>query len=69
MKRIRHTAEQIIRKLKTTEQLMAQGKTDADVSAPFRSPSRPITVGSSITAGRSYLVRLNNDPALVVAGM
>ena len=31
MKRIRHTAEQIIRKLKTAEQLIAQGKTVADV--------------------------------------
>jgi len=31
MKRIRHTAEQIIRKLKTAEQLIAQGKTGADV--------------------------------------
>ena len=31
MKLIRHTAEQIIRKLKTAEQLIAQGKTVADV--------------------------------------
>ena len=31
MKRIRHTAEQIIRKLKIAEQLIAQGKTVADV--------------------------------------
>ena len=31
MKRIRYTAEQIIRKLKTAEQLIAQGKTVADV--------------------------------------
>ena len=31
MKRIRHTAEQIIRKLKTAEQLIAQVKTVADV--------------------------------------
>ena len=31
MKRICHTAEQIIRKLKTAEQLIAQGKTVADV--------------------------------------
>jgi putative transposase len=31
MKRIRHTAEQIIRKLKTAEQLIAQGKAVADV--------------------------------------
>ena len=31
MKRARHTAEQIIRKLKTAEQLNAQGKTVGDV--------------------------------------
>jgi putative transposase len=31
MKRIRHTAEQIIRKLKMAEQLIAQGKTVSDV--------------------------------------
>jgi transposase-like protein len=31
MKRIRHTAEQIIRKLKIAEQLIAQGKTVAYV--------------------------------------
>ncbi|MCP9792006.1 transposase, partial [Vulcanococcus limneticus Candia 3F8] len=31
MKRTRQTAEQIIRKLKTAEQLIAQGKTVADV--------------------------------------
>ena len=31
MKRTRHTAEQIIPKLKTAEQLIAQGKTIADV--------------------------------------
>jgi len=31
MKRTRHTAEQIIRKLKTAEQLIAHGKTVIDV--------------------------------------
>jgi len=31
MKRIRHTAEQIIRKLKTADQLLAQGKSVTDV--------------------------------------
>jgi transposase-like protein len=31
MKRTRHSAEQIIRKLKTAEQLIAQGKTVVDV--------------------------------------
>ena len=33
MKRIRHTAEQIIRKLKTAEQLIAQGKNN--LQAPW----------------------------------
>jgi len=36
MKRILHTAERIIRKLKTAEQLIAQGKTVADVGEPSR---------------------------------
>ena len=31
MKRTRHTAEQIIRKLKATEQLIAQGKAVAEI--------------------------------------
>jgi len=31
MKRTRHTAEQIVRKLKTAEQLIAQGKTVVEV--------------------------------------
>ena len=31
MKRTRHTADKIIRKLKTAEQLISQGKTVADV--------------------------------------
>ncbi len=34
MKRTRHTAEQIIRKLKTAEQLIAQGKTVVEI-CPF----------------------------------
>jgi|GEM_PF-1684075 len=35
MKRIRHTVEQIIRKLKTAEKLIAQGKTVADIWRAF----------------------------------
>jgi hypothetical protein len=42
MKRIRHTPEQIIRKLKTAEQLIIQGKTVAD--------RPPTTAGGSSTA-------------------
>ena len=36
MKHTRHTAEQIIRKLKTAKQLITQGKSIADVSASSR---------------------------------
>ena len=46
MKRTRHTAEQIIRKLKTAEQLIAQGKTVADVCrAIFFGMVRLVEVG------------------------
>jgi hypothetical protein len=47
MKRTRHTAEQIIRKLKTAEQLIAQGKTVAagcrviEVAQPTYHPGGP----------------------------
>ena len=51
MKRIRHTAEQIIRKLKTAEQLIAQGRLLPMSVASSRSPSRPITAVSSSRAG------------------
>jgi hypothetical protein len=42
MKQIRHTPELFIRKLKTAEQLIVQGKTVAD--------SPPTTTGGSSTA-------------------
>ena len=50
MKRIRHTAEQIIRKLKTAEQLIAHGKTVADVCHAIDVTHRPATAGNSSTA-------------------
>ena len=41
MKYISHTAEQIIRKPKTTEQLIAHSKTVADVSRPIEVTQPP----------------------------
>ena len=49
MKRTRHTAEQIIRKLKTAEQLIAQGKTVADVCRAIEVTQPTITAGNSST--------------------
>ena len=51
MKRTRHTAEQIIRKLKTAEQLIAQGKTVVEVCRAIEVTHRRITAGNSSTAG------------------
>ena len=51
MRRIRHADEQIIRKLKTPEQLIAQARTLPMSAVPSRAPSRPITAGSSSTTG------------------
>ena len=49
MKRTRHTAEQIIRKLKTAEQLIAQGKTVVEVCRVIE-VTQPTTAGGSSTA-------------------
>ena len=51
MKRKRHTPEQIIRKLRTAEQLLNQGKVSPMFVVPWRSRPRPITVGRSCTEG------------------
>ena len=51
MKRKRHTQEQIIRKLRTAEQLLNQGQSVADVCRAWRCRHRPITAGSSCTKG------------------
>ena len=60
MKRTRHTAEQIIRKLKTAEQLIAQGKTVADVcrvievtKAIFSSSQDPMVNRQPLCMGRA----------------
>ena len=51
MKCTRHTAEQIIRKLKTAEQLIAQGKAVVEVCRVIEVTHAPITAGGSNTAG------------------
>ena len=45
MKRRRHTPEQIIRKLREADRLLAEGKTVEEVAAISRSPSRRGTAG------------------------
>jgi len=51
MKGKRHTPEQIMRKLRTAEQLLNQGQNVADVCRALRCQPRPITAGSSSMAG------------------
>ena len=51
MKVKRHSPEQIIRKLRTAEQLLNQGQAVADVCRAWRYHLRPTTAGSSFTAG------------------
>ena len=51
MKRKRHNPEQIIRKLRTAEQLLNQGQTVADVCRALEVSARLITAGSSYMAG------------------
>ena len=57
MKRTRHPAEQIIRNLKTAEQLIAQGKTVADVCRVIelrqKSDLSNLTTSSGHTPARS----------------
>jgi len=51
MKRKRHSPEQVIRKLRTADQLLNQGQSVADVFEPWRFRLPPITAGSSCTGG------------------
>ena len=52
MKRRRHTPEQIVRKLREADGLLAEGKDLAEVAArSSRSASRRITGGGTSTAG------------------
>ena len=63
MKRIRHTAEQIIRKLKTAEQLIAQGKTVADVCRAIEvtKPNTPIRSGPWISSSTAPLTAAGSN--------
>jgi hypothetical protein len=56
MKCTRHTGEQIIRKLKTAEQLIAQGKTVADVCRD----------GRSFEVQHLFLTSLRNSPGALL---
>ena len=51
MKRRRHTPEQIIRKLREADRLLAEGLEVPEVASSWRSRRRPITVGGPSTAG------------------
>ena len=50
MKRARHTAEQVIRKLKTAEQLIVQGKTVTEVCRVIEVTQPTYPAGCSSTA-------------------
>ena len=50
MKRKRYNPEQIIRKLRTAEQLLNQGQSVANVCRALECRHRPTTAGSSSTA-------------------
>ncbi len=51
MKRRRHTPEQVIRKLREAERLLAEGKTTVEVAGTWRSARTRITAGSASSAG------------------
>ena len=51
MKRKRHSPEQVIRKLRTADQLLNQGQSVADVCRAVEVRLPPITAGSSCTGG------------------
>jgi hypothetical protein len=51
MKRRRHTPEQIIRKLREADRLLAEGQEIPEVASSWRSARRPTTAGVRSTAG------------------
>jgi hypothetical protein len=51
MKRRRHTPEQIVRKLREADRLLAEGKDVPEVARRWRSARRAITAGGPSTAG------------------
>ena len=50
MKRRRHTPEQIIRKLREADRLLAEGHQVPELPSSWRSRRRPITAGGPSTA-------------------
>jgi hypothetical protein len=51
MKRRRYTPEQVIRKLRRADRLLAEGKTTVEVAGTLRSARRRITAGATSAAG------------------
>ena len=51
MKRRRHNPKQIIRRLRTAEQLLSQSQEVADICRALEVSDRLFTAGSSYTAG------------------
>jgi hypothetical protein len=51
MKRRRQTPEQVVRKLREADRLLAEGQEVPEVASSWRSPRRPITAGGPSTAG------------------
>jgi putative transposase len=51
MKRRRHTPEQIIRKLREADRLLAEGQEVPEVAKQLESARRPITDGGPSTGG------------------
>jgi hypothetical protein len=51
MTRRRHTPEQIIRKLREADRMLAEGKTTVEAARHLGSARTPITGGATSTAG------------------
>jgi putative transposase len=51
VKRQRHSPEQIIRKLRTAEQMLSEGRRQEKRRRRWRSPSRPCTAGATQYGG------------------
>jgi hypothetical protein len=50
MKRRRHTPEQVVRKLREADRLLAEGQDVPEVPSSWRSRRRPTTAGGPSTA-------------------
>ena len=51
MKRRRHTPEQVVRKLREAERMLAEGKAIPEVAKELGSPRTRFTAGARSTAG------------------